>query len=137
MNDVLAAVAQGLADRIASRVKARDRVEALDESGQGPTYRERLDGDLAAVEALAIAAVEDLFRVVGDSDARQTLRAMDEEAPSTPAPALMMAGLVVTSWDGRAVRLSELGSAALGLVDSLTGEIVERVRERLGPSDGG
>ena len=138
MNDVLAAVAQGLAERIASRVTARDRVEALDESGQGPTYRKRLDGDAALVEALAITAMEELFQVLAGSDARNTLRAMEAGDPLiTPAPALMTAGLVIASWDGTAVTLSELGGAALRLVDSLTADLVERVRQRLGLGDAG
>lgn len=131
MSEVLAAVAEGIAERLCTRVRAQDRLDALDEGEAAPTLLDRISGDGATVHDLAVTALSELLQSLTDARDRDALRTFREQQPAGVSAALMRTGMVVSGWDGSPVSVSPLGDASLQLFDALVADVEARVRERL------
>lgn len=134
MSGTVAALAEGVADRLWHRIQAQDRLDALDERATGPTHGRRLAQEPAALSE----AVEELLSVVlaavSDPERRAALRRLrDGEALAvTPAvEVLLRAGLAVAGWTGEEVTVSDAGRAAGELCDEVAVRVNELVGRRL------
>ena len=134
MSDPVSALADGVADRVWHRIQAQDRVDALDEQATGPTHRERLIADPAALAASVEEVLGGMLAAVGDAPRRHALRGLrngENLAPTADVDALLRAGLAVASWEGDAVAASDAGRAVGELCDTVAARATERVRTRL------
>ena len=134
MSGSVAALAEGVADRLWHRVQAQDRLDALDEAAAGPTHRERLaqdgDGLAGAVEEMlsqVLAAIAD----GGRRAALHALRSGELDRVTPEVDVLLRAGLAVASWDGEGVAASDAGHAAGALCDELARRVTDLVGRRL------
>lgn len=137
MTDVTAAVAAGIAERLCTRIRAQDRLDALEEDAGGSTLLERISSDGATLRELAADALGELLQCLADARDRESLRAVRDGARTDVATSLMRNGMVTSSWDGSSVAMSPLGDSSLQLFDQLTADVAARVRERLQVGDEG
>jgi hypothetical protein len=89
------ALDEGVADRLWHRIQAQDRLDALDESAGGPTYRERLRSDRTALtdaveEARSAAPLPSV-----SAASRWASSAAAGRRRSPPVEGLLRAGLAV------------------------------------------
>ena len=132
MSELLEPLAAGIAERVCTRIRAQDRVDALDEGVDGPTLLDRIGSDGgAALHGLVASALGDLLHTLGDARERDALRAVRASEPAGPSEELMRNGMVLSSWDGSSVTASPLGEASLQLFDRLVADVEAGVRERL------
>jgi hypothetical protein len=139
MSDV-SALAEGVAERLWQRIQAQDRLDALDEHADGPTYRERLAGDGAALAAAVDEALSAVLAAVAHPERRAALRTLCRNGKgeaSPPVEELLRAGLAVATWTGDGVTVSDAGRALSDLCDAVTAHITDLVESRLRPRDAG
>lgn len=138
MTDAVAALADGVAERLWHRIQARDRLDALDEEATGPTHREQVIEDAAILAESVEEVLGGMLAAVADGARRTALRGLrnGETLQVTPeVEALLRAGLAVASWGGDSVAASDAGRAVGELCDEVAARATERLRRRLRGDD--
>jgi hypothetical protein len=142
MSDAVNALAAGVADRLWQRIQAQDRIDALDEGVEGPTCRERLARDRAALAGAVEDALGAVFAAAADPELRRALRRLrdggggEAAPPATSVDALLSAGLAVCAWTGDGVTASDAGRALGALCDEVSVRVTQLVELRLRERDG-
>jgi hypothetical protein len=134
MSDAVAALADGVADRLWHRIQAHDRLDALDEQATGPTHRERVLADEAGLAGSVEEVLGAMLAAVADPGRRVVLRGLrngEEVGMTADVEALLGAGLAVASWDGDSATASDAGRAVGELCDEVAARATDRLRSRL------
>jgi hypothetical protein len=130
----VAALADGVADRLWHRIQAQDRLDALDEAATGPTHRERLAGDAEGLASAIDEALTGVLAAVADGGRRAALRRLctGELGEVTPdVEVLLRAGLAVAAWGGESVTPSDAGRAVSELCDEVAARVTDLVGRRM------
>jgi hypothetical protein len=134
VSGTVAALAEGVADRLWHRIQAQDRLDALDEAATGPTHRERLAGDGEGLASAVEEALTGVLAAVADGERRAALRRLRDGELSEVTPeveVLLRAGLAVAAWDGDRVTPSDAGRAVGELCDEVAARVTDLVGRRL------
>jgi hypothetical protein len=133
---IIDGLAGGLAERVRSRIRALDRLDALDEHAAAPTYAERLRSEPGALAELVDAALGEMLAAVADRHAREALRALARGEAAGVPDELRSSGLVVSSWTGERDRAGDAGIALAELLDAVARRAEELVAATVGPARG-
>jgi len=136
----VAALAEGVAERLWQRIVAQDRLDALDEDAEGPTCRQRMAGDAAALSEAVEETLSAVLAAVADPQRRAALRALCRDGEGVlgdRVEPLGRAGLAVAGWTGEGVSVTDAGRAVGGLCDAVAARAAELVERRLRGADAG
>lgn len=137
MTDTLTTVADGLIDRLWTRVAAQDRLDALDEHGTGPTLCDRLAADPALLDAVVEDGVDELLRALASATRRSQLRTLRQGGEVAVDDDLLRAGLVQAFWTSDGVVVSPSGEVLSRLVDELRERVSAAMRARIASQTAG
>lgn len=136
MSPGLAEVVDALTERLVTRVRTRDRLDALDEAATGPTYGDVVRGDPEALRAAVEDVLDDLAAALADRAVRARLVALCAGTAEDPDHRLARAGLAAASWTDGGVTATDAGRAVAGVIDGLVARVTDGARSRLaGPDD--
>ncbi len=125
------ALVDALTERLVSRVRARDRLDALDEAATGPTYRDRVVGDPAVLRSEVEDTLDDLVAALADRDRRARVGLLCAGGGDDPEHLLARAGLAVSSWTDGTARPTDAGRAVADLLEQVVTRVVDGAMTRL------
>lgn len=121
-----------LLERSRGRLAARDRLDALEDTGSAPTPATLTRQEPGVAEAQIEEALDNILSALAVRANRQTLRALrDGRMPAGELEVLMRAGLVIDTWTGGSPQASAVGSGVLTLLDEVCAAAALRLRGSL------